>query len=292
MEPAGGDVQALRPDLINVTASDGTTLAAWRQGRADGPPLLLVHGYPDTHMVWDPVVAHLESDFRILRYDVRGAGASGAPRATSAYRLEQLAADMKAVIEALSPDRPVHLVGHDWGSIQGWEAVCDERLRGRIARFTSISGPSLDHVGRWMRARAPADRRRQLMRSWYIGALQLPGFPTLMWRTGLARRWSAILEKQEGAAPPESPTRARDGARGAALYRANMPQRIGVPRERSTDIPVQLVVLRRDRFVTPQLLDGIESIAPRLSRVELDAGHWAIVSRASEIAHLIRGFAR
>ena len=51
-----------------------------------------------------------------------------------------------------------HLVGHDWGSVQLWDAVAaestDPRLRGRIASFTSVSGPSLDHAARLVRARA------------------------------------------------------------------------------------------------------------------------------------------
>ena len=47
----------------------------------------------------------------------------------------------------------VHLVGHDWGSLQGWEAVTTDHMAGRIASFTSMSGPCLDHAGWWIRDR-------------------------------------------------------------------------------------------------------------------------------------------
>ena len=68
--------------------------------------------------------------------DVTATGWSGSSRTS------------RAVVDAVSPERPVHLVGHDWGSIQAWAAVTDPSLGDRFASFTSMSGPSLDHVGR------------------------------------------------------------------------------------------------------------------------------------------------
>ena len=57
------------------------------------------------------------------------------------FTLEKLTDDFLAVADAVSPDRPVHLVGHDWGSVQAWEFVTVPRTEGRIASFTSMSGP-------------------------------------------------------------------------------------------------------------------------------------------------------
>lgn len=121
---------------------DGINLATRRRGNPDGPAVLFVHGYPDNGEVWDAVARALGDDYHLITYDVRGAGASSSPRARQAYRLEALRDDLFAVIDALSPGRPVHLVGHDWGSIQAWEAVTEPGAEKRIASYTSLSDPA------------------------------------------------------------------------------------------------------------------------------------------------------
>src|SRR5690606_38075665 len=130
----------------------GLRLAVYVQGRADGPTIVLVHGYPDDHTVWDGVAESLAQRFRVVRYDVRGHGESAAPRGRDGYRMPHLVADLAAVVRAVSPDRPVHLVGHDWGSIQAWAAVRDPAHWGLFASYTTISGPDLAHVSAWLRS--------------------------------------------------------------------------------------------------------------------------------------------
>jgi pimeloyl-ACP methyl ester carboxylesterase len=279
-------------------ASGEVTLSVRDWGADKSPTLLLVHGYPDCSHVWDAVVAALRAHFHVVVYDVRGAGRSTAPARIRDYALPLLVADMATVIDATSPAQPVHLVGHDWGSIQAWEAVCSERLQGRIASFTSISGPCLDHVGhgiarRFREPSAEGWRRvgRQLARSWYIGAFQLPFLAPAAWRLGLDRAWPGILRRSEGIEqPPAKPTQCRDGALGVNLYRANVLPRLLSPKTRSTNLPVQLVVPRRDPFVTPELLDGIEQWAPNCRREEIDAGHWVPLSHPQLLAGLIGRF--
>src|SRR6202022_4122246 len=96
---------------------------------------------------WAPVIEALSPKFHVVAYDVRGAGASSAPRGFKAYDFDQLVGDAGRVIEAVSPDRPVHVIGHDWGGLQGWELATRAGFTGRIASFTAIAGPSLDQVG-------------------------------------------------------------------------------------------------------------------------------------------------
>src|SRR5581483_5203510 len=136
-----------------VSTSDGLKLKVYVTPgpSAEAPTVVLVHGYPDDHTVWDGVVAELKQHARVATYDVRGAGQSDVPAKVADYRLDQLSRDLLAVIDAVSPGAPVHLVAHDWGSIQAWETVTDPDARDRLISYTSISGPCLDHVARWMR---------------------------------------------------------------------------------------------------------------------------------------------
>ncbi|WP_055585160.1 alpha/beta fold hydrolase [Streptacidiphilus griseoplanus] len=281
--------------------SAGLPLAVAEQGDPGRPTVLLVHGYPDTHRVWDRVADELAADHHVVRYDVRGAGDSGAPQDRSGYRLELLAADLLAVADAVSPDRPVHVVAHDWGSLQSWEAVTAPGAELRIASYTSISGPCLDHVGHWYRERLshPTPRRLgqlldQSLHSWYIAAFHVPVLAPAVWRLGLARVWGRLLARAEGVRPRPGhpqPTLARDAVRGIELYRANFFSRVARPGRRSTAVPVQLVTLSGDRFVRPALSEGLERWVPRLERRTLRAGHWsALLERAPEVAELVRAF--
>ncbi|GAA5132372.1 SDR family oxidoreductase [Alloalcanivorax gelatiniphagus] len=256
---------------------DGINLATRRRGDPGRPAVLCVHGYPDNGEVWDALADALGDRFQVITYDVRGAGASSAPAPVAAYRLAELRDDLFAVIDALSPDRPVHLVAHDWGSIQSWEPVTEPGAERRIASFTTLSGPCLDHVGQSLRRRGAGDMMaslRQLAKSWYIGAFHLPALAPLAWKLGLADAWPGILRRTEGLEAAASPTQSQDGARGVALYRANMLPCLLHPRERRTTIPVQLIVATRDRYVAPGLLDGLSDWTGPLWRREMNTGHW------------------
>ncbi|MGW6916061.1 SDR family oxidoreductase [Kitasatospora sp. NPDC054939] len=282
-----------------IVQSGGVPLAVYEEGDPAAPTVLLVHGYPDTHAVWDDVAADLARDHHVVRYDVRGAGASGAPAGRHGYRLEQLAADLFAVADAVSPDRPVHLAAHDWGSLQSWEAVTAPGAEARIASYTTMSGPCLDHMGHWLRERyrRPTPRHlRQLLTqglsSWYITAFHLPWLAPGIWRLGLARAWPRVLRDLEGVTPRPGhpqPTLRQDAVRGIELYRANMRPTLRNPRERPTEVPVQLVTLTADHYVAPFLSEGLERWVPRLTRRTLHATHWsALLEKGSTVAGMIR----
>lgn len=247
------------------------------------PTVVCVHGYPDNASLWDGVVAELAGRFRVVTYDVRGAGASDRPRSRDAYRLDRLAADLAAVVHAVSPDGPVHLLAHDWGAIQTWHAVTGEWLRGRISSFTSISGPCLDHAGHWFRdnLRRPSawrDLARQAAHSAYIGFFQLPVVPELAIRSGVLAR---VLRRTDPAEP--APVKA-DAVHGLNLYRANMLRRLGGPGERRADVPVQVVAPTGDAYVTAPLQSGVERWVDDLRVRRISGGHWVARAEPRRIA--------
>ncbi|MBD3642086.1 MAG: alpha/beta fold hydrolase [Marinobacter sp.] len=279
--------------------SGNVALHAVTEGNPANAPLVLVHGYPDNHHVWDGVVDELTRDFYVVRYDVRGAGLSDKPARTREYRLGALAGDLKAVVDQLLPGRAFHLAAHDWGSIQSWESVTAGPLRGRILSYSSISGPCLDHVGYWLREQATdlqgggtGKVLRQLASSWYVFLFQVPVVSETLWRLGLDRAWPGILRKYEGIADARfSELQQDDGRYGVKLYRANFLPRLLRPEPRHAKCPVQLIIPKGDNYVGEQLFDRQVRWTGKLTRREVDAPHWAPLTAPGVVADAIREFA-
>jgi pimeloyl-ACP methyl ester carboxylesterase len=259
-----------------VTSADGTRIALYRYGDPAAPVLIAVHGYPDNAVLWEPVAHRLAEEFHVITYDVRGAGESDHPRGRSAYKLERLEEDFTAVLDAVSPDQPVQLLAHDWGSIQSWHFVTSDRLRGRIASYVSISGPSLDHAGYFLRSRRrPTELVRQLLHSWYVFYFHLPWLPEHGWRKGWANRIFGRLESSAGGTAPAPGERSLpDFVNGLNLYRANVLPHLLRPEQRRTDVPVLAVSPDGDAFVTTPLQTDIARWAPNLSVQVIRGGHW------------------
>ncbi len=291
-----------------VTATDGQRLAVYSAGSGpqaarpsppptdgDGavpPTLLLVHGYPDNATVWDPLVADLADDHRVFTYDVRGAGRSTAPDDRSGYLVDQLADDLRTVADTISPDQPVHLVAHDWGSIQAWHAVTEPEHAHRFASFTSISGPGLDHAGHWLR-KAPDGVRsvlRQAVRSSYIGFFNTPGLPEAAWLSGIGGAALSGLERIGGG--PRVPARraTRDYLNGLALYRANTLRRLTRPVERRTSVPVQALAPVHDAFMVDQVQSNAGRWADDFRFHRFGGGHWSVRTDSAPVARRVRAF--
>ena len=279
----------------------GVELCVAELGDPAQPTVMLVHGYPDSKEVWSEVAARLAGRFHVVLYDVRGHGRSTAPQPLrGGFTLEKLTDDFLAVADAVSPDRPVHLVGHDWGSVQAWEFTTVKRTEGRIASFTSMSGPSLDHFGHWIKKRVsrPTPRRvGQLLgqgaKSWYVYLLHTPVLPELAWRGPLGKQWPKILRRLEKVPGGDYPTPSlpTDAAHGAWLYRDNVRARLRRPRaDAYAHAPVQLITPLGDVFLSEKLYDELELWTPQLTRRTLPAKHWIPRTRPDQLAAWITEF--
>lgn len=283
---------------MHYVRSGKIKLACRTWGDDSHPVVVLVHGYPDSSRVWLPVAKLLGEKYFVVAYDVRGCGYSAAPRFFWEYGLEQLEEDLQKVLDEFSPHRPAHLVGHDWGSIQTWESVTSPKLAGRIASFTSISGPCLDHVAYHMREqfgrpdlKALKAMGKQSIRSWYIGFFHIPLLAPLMWQLGLDKYWPQLLARLEGVEHSGfDPNQRKEGKNGINLYRANVLPRLLAPRERHAHAPVQVILPTRDHFVTEALYRGLERWVPDLHYRTIDAGHWVLLTHPQDLANMIEEF--
>jgi short-subunit dehydrogenase/pimeloyl-ACP methyl ester carboxylesterase len=285
------------PTRTSVTASDGVTLAVHAYSEIDPQrqTVVAIHGYPDNHHLWDGVAAYLGGRYNFVAYDVRGAGESERPPSKSGYRFPQLISDVGAVIDSLGVGQ-VHLLAHDWGSIQGWAAVTDDTVMSKVASFTSISGPHLNYAGKFLRSprtpRGVFDVIRQFMASGYIWFFLCPGLPELMIRSGLGVKvidaFARIGNSSTRAQSPAAVRSTGDYVNGLNLYRANMPAPFLAPGAQlpATNVPVQVLVPRMDIFVTPALQRFTGSIPLGSSVVPIEGGHWVVMSRPDVVARL------
>lgn len=281
------------PRQRTVTTSDGVRLAVQEHGDPTLPTVVAVHGYPDDHHVWDGVVAELAGRFHVVTYDVRGAGSSETPRGRRHYAIPRLAMDLGEVVTEVVGDKPVHLLAHDWGSIQTWGLVTNPEWSERLHSYTSISGPDLDMVGVWMRGvrERPRAVARQLLDSYYIALFQLPLVPEVAIRVGVLDR--LVRHSATHGLGPGATVRDKsrsDAEAGLALYRANFLPRLARPAPRPTSVPVQVLAPTGDLHVDSEM----QRTAPgpwceSLATLEIPGNHWVVEHSPALVAgHVAR----
>ena len=114
--------KAGRMQIHEVAGGGGIRLHVREWGKADGPPILFIHGWSQNHLCWaKQYESALADEFRLVAYDLRGHGMSEAPLAPEHYAEGELwADDVAAIMEQLQLDRPV-LVGWSYGAF----VICD-----------------------------------------------------------------------------------------------------------------------------------------------------------------------
>jgi NAD(P)-dependent dehydrogenase (short-subunit alcohol dehydrogenase family)/pimeloyl-ACP methyl ester carboxylesterase len=282
-----------------VDSTDGVRIAVYEEGNPDGPTLVLVHGWPDSHVVWDGVVPLLADRFRIIRYDNRGVGKSSVPKLVSAYTMGCYADDFAAVIESLAPGEPVHVLAHDWGSAGMWEYLSRPAASDHVASFTSVSGPSADHLNRFIigslkRPYRPLRFLRALNQFFsfaYMGFFAIPVVGPLAVRVFVAEFVRQLLLVRDGIPREQlhhSDTYKTDAANSLKVYGANYIRSfIPAKTDHYVDVPVQVIVNTKDPFVRPYVYDDIHRWVPRLWRRDIKAGHWSPMSHPQVLAQAV-----
>ena len=103
----------------------------------EGEPLVLIHGFPQTWHQWNPLIARLAPQFRIIAPDLRGIGAGPGP--ASGYDKHSLATDVRAIVEAECGDTPALVCGHDMGSFVAFAYAL--KYRSAVAGLMLVDAP-------------------------------------------------------------------------------------------------------------------------------------------------------
>ena len=261
-----------------------------------GPPVLLLHGFPDCWRLWrHQLPALAEGGHRDIAPDLRGFGDTNKPGDVADYKMRTLVGDVVALLDALGVDRAA-VVGHDWGAGLAWMVATFAAER--VSRLVAVS------VGHPVSVAAAGMAQKQ--RSWYMLWFQFPGvaervLPADDW--AMFRRWA-----WDGIGPGEDPDcdrqvadLSRPGALTAGLswYRANIDPATFVtsdPAARSSLPPVAcptMGVWGSDDFaLTEQQMTGSERFVTgpwRYQRLD-GVGHWVPLHAPERLNDLLVEF--
>ena len=121
-----------------ISLSTGVELDVWSDGDPGDPPIIFLHGFPESHRTWRHQIAVLSKRFHCIAPDQRGYARSSKPPEVSDYAVPTLVADVFALADALGIDR-FTLAAHDWGGAVGWgAALTDQR---RVERLIICNAP-------------------------------------------------------------------------------------------------------------------------------------------------------
>jgi pimeloyl-ACP methyl ester carboxylesterase len=271
-------------------------------GPRGAPPIILLHGFPESSRTWREVAPRLEADHFLVMPDQRGFGDSDRPRSVEKYRIEQLVGDLFALADALELSK-FTLVGHDWGGAVAWSAALASP--GRIERLVIVNAP---HPLVFQKSVIEDEAQRQA--SQYIRAFRNPGMEDAIAAMGYDR----FFEKTFGAHVDINRVSAqerqiyldqwsRPGAMSAMLnwYRASLIE-VPAPGEEAEapawtlrpfpriTVPTLVVWGLRDSALLPVQLGLSEQVEDLRLALSPDSGHFICWEEGDFVASAIRDF--
>ena len=287
--------------LQQVPLPTGVTLDVATAGDPANPPMILLHGFPESHRTWRHVIPQLARDHFVIAPDQRGFARSSKPEGIEAYKPAHLVADLLALADHFGLTT-FTLVGHDWGGAIAWMAALHNPAR--ITRLVIVNAP---HP--FIFQKTLFDDMAQRDASQYITAFRNPDFEAHIARIGLPAFFESSFlrhtdfEKIADEKPIYLDQWGQPGAMTAMLnwYRASA---IIVPAMDETPTrpafldgtfppmpqPVLVVWGLGDAALLPSQLEGLERYVPSLTLVKVDAGHFVPWENPDAVVAAIRGW--
>ena len=287
--------------LHSIPLPTGVTLDVATAGDPTAPPIVLLHGFPESHRTWRHVIPQLATDHFVIAPDQRGFARSSKPADVADYSPDKMVADLLALADHFGL-ATFTLVGHDWGGAIAWMAALQHRQR--IARLVIVNAP---HP--FVFQRTLFDDPAQRAASQYIRAFRNPDFEQFVDQVGLPAFFDTSFASHADAAEiaDEKPVYldqwGQPGAMTAMLnwYRAS-PLIVPAPDETPdrpafldgpfppVTQPTLVVWGLKDTALLPSQLEGLDALVPDLTLVEVDAGHFVPWQNPEAIVGAIRSW--
>lgn len=277
-----------------IEVGDGVTIHVADTGPANGPPVMLVHGFPQNWWEWHELIGPLAADgYRVLCPDLRGAGWSSAPE--DRYFKNDMADDLATVADRLGVG-PLPVVGHDWGGPPAYIMMLrhPEKVTGFYGINTFAPGQTFEVAA-----------LRHLWRFWYQIPMSLPvigpriiGDPKGRYLRMLMRWVGAGFtptdeDVQLYVARMAHPGHAVAGSRWYRTFQSREAFRWhrGEFNGARVEVPVRWLLGARDPVLAPTLVDALDR-GHNDSGLEIvdGAGHWIVEQRPDLVLDRLRTF--
>jgi pimeloyl-ACP methyl ester carboxylesterase len=259
----------------------------------EGPPVMLLHGWPQTWYEWRHVIDLLADEYQVVAPDLRGFGYSAKPAA--GYDAATMAADLAALADHLGL-RDVTVLGHDWGAVFGYVYAAKTPSQVRALGIVEMALPG---VGVMEQAMAPQPQGNFL---WHMGFQSVPDLPELL-IAGKERpylRWffehfaydpaaitAADLDVYTDAITQVGALRA-----GLAVYQDFFTTADQVAALAKTPLEIPVRAYGGEACLGGATLASVQAVAPAAEGGAIErCGHWAGEERPDVVASIVRDLA-
>lgn len=280
--------------MPNLTTPRGT-FNVRTYGNPAHPPVILLHGWPQTSYCWHHLANHLEGLY-VIAPDLRGMGDSNRELDLKLYTKDEMARDIFAIADAMGIEQ-FYLGGHDWGGaiVQEMAFLHPERIRKLIIiNMVIINNP----VGQ-----AKAGElliQQQFRSSWYQFFLSIKDFPEAM-IAGKEDIWVRFFSR--GISNPVPEDAIQEYIRcykipGTLTTAANMYRALPKDRERwqahyathRVDVPTNFIHGVLDPVIIKEYIEGVEDYYSQVTVTKLKGGHFIVDEQPKEVALAIKEF--
>lgn len=294
------------PEFFTLNARQ-VTLNVAVAGDPAAPLVICLHGFPEYWAAWREVMQDLSRDHYVVAPDQRGFNLSSKPDGAEAYLARHLVADVAALADRLSPDRPFVLAGHDWGAAVAYAYSFAHPAR--LTRLVIVNGAHpvcfqraiLDDPGQrrasqyFHKLRAPNAAVRMAENDFARTERMIAGFSRTDWMTTEIAQAYRAAWAQPGAmqamlhwynSSPVVVPAPGEAAAGAPLLSID-------PAKVTVQVPHLVVWGEADEALTLACLEGLDRYASDLTIKRIEgAGHWILHEKPAAVAKAIRSFIR
>ena len=257
--------------MAMMIESDGCRLYVDVQGDADAPVLMLSNSLGTTHRMWDDQVKPFTQHFRLVRYDRRGHGQSGAPKGP--YTMEQLGRDALAIIDALDIET-INWCGLSMGGMVGMWLGANAPAR--------INKLILSNTAAYYADKTPWNDRIKLVREKGLKAIVGPNMERWFTKDFRERAPQAVARMSDMflSTPLE-------GYVGCCEAVRDMDHRATLPNVK----PPTLVIAGRHDPATPvEAGEFVRKSIPRAAMTLIDAAHISNIEQPHDYTEIVLGF--
>ena len=279
-------------------------------GDPAAPLVLCLHGFPEYWGAWRDLMPLLAQRFHVVAPDQRGFGRSSKPAGVEAYATRHLVADIAALADRLTPDRPFLLFGHDWGSAVAYAFAFrfPHRLSGLIVangvhpvpfQRAILDDPGQRRASQYMTTLRSEGAAKIMRADGFARTLNMmTGFSSSGWMTEPVRQ--AYLDAWSGEGTMEamlnwyraSPVVVPPVDEPAAAFAGKVPVLDLPPDALRVRVPHLVIWGEQDQALRPVCLDGLDTYAEDLTiRKVPDAGHWILHERPEQVASAVLSWA-